>query len=135
MSKKLNAWHPKELIAISIMLIFLHFMFYFQYERRSIVFTLTVVCAKVGGELSTAVIRQMNRSGRICVCGSMSSYNSDGNMKGRFKTWFYLSNCLLPASILIYEFVLYSRHYSTEHVTEMSENGRDIYIFCNGQVR
>lgn len=33
----------------------------------------------VAGEISTTIIKQMNMFGRICVCGSISSYNTDIN--------------------------------------------------------
>ncbi|KAK5647446.1 hypothetical protein RI129_002338 [Pyrocoelia pectoralis] len=33
----------------------------------------------VAGEISTTVIKQMNTFGRICICGSISSYNTDIN--------------------------------------------------------
>lgn len=34
---------------------------------------------QVAGEISTTVIKHMNRHGRISVCGSISSYNYDPN--------------------------------------------------------
>ncbi|XP_048505466.1 prostaglandin reductase 1-like [Athalia rosae] len=33
----------------------------------------------VGGEISSIVINQMNQFGRVAVCGSISSYNTDAN--------------------------------------------------------
>lgn len=34
---------------------------------------------QVGGDISSTVIYQMNPSGRIAVCGSISSYNEDAS--------------------------------------------------------
>ncbi|KPI93077.1 Prostaglandin reductase 1 [Papilio xuthus] len=34
----------------------------------------------VGGEISSIIINQMNKFGRVSVCGSISSYNEEGSM-------------------------------------------------------
>ncbi|KAK5638513.1 hypothetical protein RI129_012808 [Pyrocoelia pectoralis] len=50
----------------------------------------------VGGEISNYVISQMNRLGRICVCGFISHFNDDGNStnNSRQDTWRVTSNAL-----------------------------------------
>lgn len=57
----------------------------FNYKTTDIVAALKEVAPEgvdvyfdnVGGEISSAVIGQMRKKGRIAVCGSISSYNSD----------------------------------------------------------
>jgi prostaglandin reductase 1 len=39
----------------------------------------------VGGEISNAVMERMNQYGRISVCGSISGYNSSGDVKGDWR--------------------------------------------------
>jgi len=40
---------------------------------------MNVLIIQVGGEFSYHVVRNMNKFGRIGVCGAISSYNSEPN--------------------------------------------------------
>ena len=48
------------------------------YDATSVVdvlFVLTLLGAKVGGEMSVAVLNAMNKRGRAAICGAISHYN------------------------------------------------------------
>lgn len=39
-------------------------------------------CVQVGGEISSTIMNNMNKYGRVAVCGSISSYNDSKLPKG-----------------------------------------------------
>ena len=42
-----------------------------------------VFCCQVGGEFFDTIIPMLNQSGRVAVCGQISSYNKSGPDLGR----------------------------------------------------